>query len=151
MKITAGILVIMSLIFSGALHAETFPDFDVEKIFALKKALVKDSMQLSEEEGAVFWHLYDDYERKAMQIFDRRIAHIRKYNQEHKNMSDETAKALMKGYLQIEADALKFKRALVAKFSKKLPLKTVYQLFVFEELLEAGFFGQIAENFPPLE
>jgi hypothetical protein len=61
------------------------------------------------------------------------------------------AKLMMRDYLQIEADALKNKRALVAKLSKKLPLKTVYQFFVFEELVEAGFFSQIAENLPPIE
>jgi hypothetical protein len=142
---------ILYLLVSTPLPAETFPEIDVEKLFAMKKELVKDSMQLTEEEGAAFWPLYDDYEKKAMEIFNRRTAHIRKYIQEHKNMSDETAKTMLKNYLQIEADALKSKRALVAKFSKKLPLKTVYQLFVFEEILEAGYFSQIAENLPPLE
>ena len=151
MKTFARILALLFLLVAASLPAETSPEIDVEKLFAMKKELIKDSMQLTEEEGAVFWPLYDDYEKKAMQIFNRRTAHIRKYNQEHKNMSDEMAKSLMKDYLQIEADALKSKRALVSKFSKKLPLKTVYQLFVFEELLEAGFFSQIAENLPPLK
>jgi hypothetical protein len=151
MKIIAGISIFLYLLSATPLPAETFPEIDVDKIFAMKKAFVKDSMQLTEEEEAVFWPLYDDYEKRAIDIFNRRAAHIREYVQEHKNMSDERAKTMMKNYLQIEADALKFKRALVAKFSKKLSLKTVYQLFVFEELLEAGFFSQIAENLPPLE
>ena len=151
MKTFARILALLFLLVAAPLPAETFPEIDVEKLFAMKKELIKDSMQLTEEEGAVFWPLYDDYEKKAMETFARRTAHIRKYVQEHKNMSDEMAKSLMKDYLQIEADALKSKRALVSKFSKKLPLKTVYQLFVFEELLEAGYFSQIAENLPQLE
>jgi hypothetical protein len=151
MKKLAGLFIILFLLVSTPLPAVTFPEMDVEKLFAIKKELIKDSMQLTEEEGAVFWPLYDDYEKKAMEIFNRRTAHIRKYIHEHKTMSDEMAKSLMKDYLQIEADALKSKRALVSKFSKKLPLKTVYQLFVFEELLEAGFFSQIAENLPPIE
>mgnify|MGYP000408633717 CR=1 FL=1 len=151
MKTFARILALLLLLVTVPLPAETSPEIDVEKLFALKKELVKDSMQLTQREAAVFWHLYDEYEKKAIDIFNRRAAHIRKYIQEHKNMSDETAKTMLKNYLQIEADALKSKRALVAKFSKKLPLKTVYQLFVFEEILEAGYFSQIAENLPPLE
>ena len=151
MKKLAGLSIILFLLVSTPLPAETFPEIDVEKLFAMKKELVKDSMQLTEEEGAAFWPLYDDYEKKAMEIFNRRTAHIRKYIQEHKSLSDEMAKAMLKKYLEIEDDALKNKRALVAKFSKKLPLKTVYQLFVFEEILEAGYFSQIAENLPPLE
>ena len=53
--------------------------------------------------------------------------------------------------LQIEADALELKRRLVKGFSEKLPSKTVYRFFVFEQLKEAGFVGQIAENLPEIE
>jgi glucan biosynthesis protein len=151
MKTFARLLALLFLLVAAPLPAETSPEIDVEKLFALKKELVKDSMQLTQREAAVFWHLYDEYEKKAIDIFHRRAAHIKKYIQEHKNLSDEMAKLMMGDYLQIEADALKNKRALVAKLSKKLPLKTVYQFFVFEELVEAGFFSQIAEKLPPIE
>jgi glucan biosynthesis protein len=151
MKTFARILALLLLLVTVPLPAETSPEIDVEKLFALKKELVKDNMQLTESEAATFWLLHDDYEKKAIDIFNRRASHIRKYIQEHKNLSDEMAKLMMRDYLQIEADALKNKRALVAKLSKKLPLKTVYQFFVFEELVEAGFFSQIAENLPPIE
>ena len=59
--------------------------------------------------------------------------------QEHINLSDKKAKAMNS------------KRSLVKKFSEILPPKRVYQLFVLEELLEAGFFGQIAENLPEIK
>jgi len=36
-------------------------------------------------------------------------------------------------------------------FSNKLPSKKVYQYFVLEELLEAGFFSQIAEKLPEIK
>ena len=151
MKTFARILALLLLLVTVPLPAETSPEIDVEKLFALKKELVKDNMQLTESEAATFWLLHDDYEKKAIDIFNRRAVHIRKYIQEYKNLSDEMAKLMMRDYLQIEADALKNKRALVAKLSKKLPLKTVYQFFVFEELVEAGFFSQIAENLPTIE
>jgi hypothetical protein len=108
-------------------------------------------MTLSEKESEVFWPLYDELEKKDINLFNRRVAHFKRIKQEHKNLSDNTAKELMNEFLQIEADALKTKRELVKKFSKKLPPKTVYRFFVYEELLEAGFFGQIAERFPPIE
>ena len=37
------------------------------------------------------------------------------------------------------------------RLSEKLPSKTVFQFLVFEELLEAGFIDQIAENLPEIE
>jgi len=45
----------------ATLYAETVTEIDVAKLFAEKKALVKEGMQLTEKESAVFWPLYDDY------------------------------------------------------------------------------------------
>ena len=151
MKTIAKILIILMLLIPAALIAETNPEIDVEKLFAEKKAFIKEAMQLTEKESAVFWPLYDDYEKFDIGIFKKREAHLRKYMQEHKNLSDKKAEELMNEYLQIEAEALRSKRTLVKKLGEKLPPKRVYQYFVLEELLEAGFFAQIAENLPEIK
>ena len=151
MKTTANILIILILLVPATLPAENSIEFDVENIFAQKKAAIKDHIALSEKQSTVFWPLYDKYEKKEINIFIRRVSHIREYMQEHKNLSDEKAESMMNDFLQIEADALKLKRGLVKKFSEILPSKTVFRFFVFEELLEAGFFSQIAEELPQIE
>ena len=63
----------------------------------------------------------------------------------------EKADAMMNEYLQIEAEALRSKHVMVKKFREKLPGIRVHQYFVLEELLEAGFFSQIAENLPEIK
>ncbi len=151
MKKFGNILIILILLAPATLLAETSPEIDVEYLFAHKKAAIKDYIPLTEKQSAVFWPLYDKYEKKEKNIFIRRVSHIRKYMQDHKNLSDEKAEWMMKDFLQIESDALKLKRGLVKKFSEILPSKTVFRFFVFEELLEAGFFSQIAEELPPIE
>ena len=151
MKKYVSILIILILLIPATLLAETLPEDVVEILFAEKKAAIKDSLQLTEKQSAVFWPLYDDYEKEEINIFNRRTTHIREYMQEYKNLSDEKAESMMSDFLQIEADALALKRALVKKFSKELPSKTVFQFFVLEQLLEAGFIGQIAEKLPEIE
>ena len=151
MKTTANILFFLILLVPATLPAENSIEFDVENIFAQKKAAIKDHIALSEKQSTVFWPLYDKYEKKEINIFISRVSHIREYMQEHKNLSDEKAESMMNDFLQIEADALKLKRGLVKKFSEILPSKTVFRFFVFEELLEAGFFSQIAEELPQIE
>jgi hypothetical protein len=151
MKKFGNILIILILLVPATLPAENSIEFDVENIFAQKKAAIKDHIALSEKQSTVFWPLYDKYEKKEINIFIRRVSHIREYMQEHKNLSDEKAESMMNDFLQIEADALKLKRGLVKKFSEILPSKTVFRFFVFEELLEAGFFSQIAEELPQIE
>jgi hypothetical protein len=151
MKKFVNILIIFILLVPGALPAETSTEINVAGIFAEKKAAIKEFIPLTEKQSAFFWPLYDKYEKKEMKIFTRRAAHIQEYMQEYKNLSDEKAKWMMNDFLQIETDALELKRALVKKFSQKLPSKTVFRFFVFEELLEAGFFSQIAEKLPEIE
>ena len=103
MKTLTKILTMLIFLLPAPLLAENSPEIDVEKLFAEKKVLVRDSMQLTEKESAVFWPLYDDYEKKKINLFKKRAAHFREYIQEHKNLSDKKAKSMMNDYLQIEA------------------------------------------------
>ena len=129
MKIFAKIAIILTLMVSSPTLAETVPKIDVEELFARKKALVKDSMQLTEKESAVFWPLYDDYEKIDKKIFKKRSEHIRRYIQERKSLSDKKAESMMNEYLQIEAEALSSKRAMVKNFSDKLPPQKSISVF----------------------
>ena len=151
MKTILKILIILIFLIPATLYAETVTEIDVAKLFAEKKALVKEAMQLTEKESAVFWPLYDDYEKIDINIFKKRSEHFKKYIHERENLSDKKAESMMHEYLQLEAEALSSKRAMVKKFSNKLPPKKVYQYFVLVELLEAGFFSQIAENLPEIK
>ena len=151
MKTFVTMAIVLTVLVWSPVLAETAPAIDIEELFAEKKALVKEAMQLTEKESAVFWPLYDDNEKKDLIIFKKRVAHFRKYNQERKNLSNKMAESMMNEYLQIEAEALSSKREMLKKFNKKLPSKKVYQYFVLEELLEAGFFCQIAENLPEIK
>ena len=86
-------------------------------------------MQLTDKESTVFWPLYDNYEKKEISIFNKRAAHFREYLQEPKNLSDKKAKSMMNDFLEIEAEALRTKRALV-KNSAKNYLPKEYSSFL---------------------
>ena len=64
MKKYVSILIILILLIPATLLAETLPEDVVEILFAEKKAAIKDSLQLTEKQSAVFWPLYDDYEKE---------------------------------------------------------------------------------------
>lgn len=151
MKKLVNLIIGFLLLAPTALAAETSSVIDADKIFAKKKAAIKETVPLTEEQGKFFWPLYDRYEEKEREIYKRRADHIREYMQNYKSMSDEKAESLMNDYIQIESDALDLKRKLVQKFGEKLPPKTVYQFFVFQELLEAGFTSHIAEKWPEIK
>ena len=87
--LSGNILIIFILLVPATLPAVNSVKFDVGNLFAQKKAAIKDHIALNEKQSTVFWPLYDKYEKKEKRIFIRRLAHIREYMKEHKNLSDE--------------------------------------------------------------
>ena len=151
MKTIVKILTMLVFMLPAPLLAETYPEVDVEKIAAERKAIVKDYMQLSEKESAVFWPLYNDYDKMLQTSFSRYKALIKGYMQAHEHLSDKRAKEMMTELLAIQADDLKHKQAYAKKFKDKVPPKRVFQYFVLEEQFAAGFFAMITEDLPPIK
>jgi len=151
MKTTASIFIILILLVPLSLLAGPYDEIEVETVFLEKKAVVKDFMQLTEKESAVFWPLYDEYEKLLITRFERYKALIKTYMQEHENLSDKKAKEMTATLMDIQADYLRNKHAYIKKFSAKLLAKRVFQYFVLEDQIEAGFFSMILENLPPVK
>jgi hypothetical protein len=148
MKTLVKMLTVLIFLFPQLLHAEVSLDIDMNKFSTAKKALVKETLQLTEKESAVFWPLYDAYVEAQIKIFNKHIALIKEHKQKSENLSDKEAEVLINKYLDLQADDLKLKQAYVKKFSKKLPYRRVYQFFDLEDRIEAGFFAVIAEELP---
>ena len=148
MKTLVKMLTVLIFLFPPLLHAQVSFDIDMDEFLTAKKALVKETLQLTEKESAVFWPLYDAYVKAQIKIFNRHTALIREHKQKSENLSDKEAEVLINKYLELQADELKLKQAYVKKFSKKLPYRRVYQFFDLEDRIEAGFFAVVAEELP---
>jgi len=148
MKTLVKMLTVLIFLFPPLVQAEDSLDIDMNKFSTAKKALVKETLQLTEKESTVFWPLYDAYEEDQINIFNRYIALIGEHRQKSENLSDKEAEVLISKYLELQADELKLKRAYVKKFSKKLPYRRVYQFLDLEDRIEAGFFAVVAEELP---
>lgn len=151
MKTIAKIFIFLILLVPRPLPAEIHDEIDEVQVFVERKAFVKDYMQFSEKESSAFWPLYDEYEKLLITRFERYKTLIKTYMQEHKDLSDKKAKEMTATLMDIQADYLKNKHAYIKKFSKKLPAKRVFQYFVLEDQIGAGFFAMILENLPPIK
>ena len=74
MKNLMKMLTVLIVLFPPLLHAEDSLDIDMNKFSTAKKALVKETLQLTEKESTVFWPLYDAYVDAQIKIFNRHIA-----------------------------------------------------------------------------
>src|SRR5262245_36198385 len=91
--------------------AQASLDVLVNTIRSNRKALVAANLQLTDEEAAKFWPLYDRYQGEIQPIGDRLVAAIQDYTANFKDLSNEKALKILDDYLAIEADRLKVRRA----------------------------------------
>ena len=151
MKVAAKILILLILLAPVPLIAQNYDEIEVEQVILEKRAVVKELMQLTEKQSAVFWPLYDEYDKLLLARYNKYKALIREYMQVHKNLSDKKAAEMTATLLDLQTDELKNRQAFVEKFKAKLPPKRVFQYFILEDQIEAGFFGVVLENLPPIE
>jgi hypothetical protein len=130
-------------LFAIAQTNEQFADMNdniemVRSMAALeRRAVITKNLQLSGDESADFWPLYDEYEAEKKRINDRLVKVITDYAANYENLSDELAKSLIDDSLKVQGDLLKLKKKYLKKFRKVLAPKTVARFYQIENKLDA--------------
>ena len=122
-----------------------------EKLRADKKLFVAESMGLTESEANAFWPIYDEYQKVLAGLGDRKIKIIQSYADEHKSMSNETAKVLLDDYLTLEADFQKLRYDYLPKFRGALSEIKVARYYQLENKIHAVVNFELAETIPLIE
>ena len=122
-----------------------------EKLRADKKLFVAESMGLTESEANAFWPIYDNYQKALAGLGDRKIKIIQAYADEHKSMSNESAKVLLDDYLALEADLQKVRYEYLPKFRGALPEIKVARYYQLENKIHAVVNFELAETIPLIE
>ncbi|HTK40926.1 MAG TPA: hypothetical protein VL287_04985 [Gemmatimonadales bacterium] len=117
-------------------------------IHAARTKLVAANLPLTEEEGAKFWPLYNQYRGEVSKLNDRSLALIKDFAASYDSMSDEKASDLLKQQMAIDEDRLKLKKSYLGKFEKVLPQKKVARYYQIERKLDASVQYEAAKAIP---
>jgi len=122
----------------------------MEKVRADKKLVVAANMQLTEQEAAAFWPVYEAYQKDLTPLNDRIKSTIESYATAYNQgtVPDETAKKLLDETLAIEASELDLKRSYVSKFGKVLPAAKVARYYQIESKIRAAIRYELASGIP---
>ncbi len=131
--------------------AETNLELLVDAIRANRKALVAVNLELTDDEAARFWPVYDRYQKEIQAIGDRLARVIQEYTASFHDLSNEKAMKLVEEYLAVEADRVAVRRAYLGDFAKILPGRTVARLYQIENKLDAVIRYDLAAAIPVLE
>ena len=122
----------------------------MEKVRADKKLLVAANMDLTEQEAAAFWPVYEAYQKDLGALNNRTRDAIKSYATAYNAgaVPDDVAKKLLGEVLAIEGDELYMRKSYVPKFEKVLPAAKVARYYQIENKIRAAIKYELAEGIP---
>jgi Ni/Co efflux regulator RcnB len=121
-----------------------------EKVRADKKLLVATNMQLTEQEAAAFWPVYEAYQKEISELNARVLKAIESYADVYNQgtVPDDVAKKLLDEVLDIDSDEVALRKSYVPKFSKVLPAAKVARYYQIESKIRAAIRYELASGIP---
>ena len=121
-----------------------------EKLKADKKLVVAANMELTEAEAKGFWPIYDEYQKDLAKINKRTADLLQRYAKEYNAgaVKNDEARQMTEELMDIEADEVKRKRAVVAKLNKVLSGKKMARYMQIEQKIRAVVKYELADSVP---
>ncbi|MFV2073741.1 MAG: hypothetical protein ACC742_13965 [Thermoanaerobaculales bacterium] len=112
--------------------------------------LIAGVLDLTEEEAAVFWPLYEKYGAEVGKVWDERIALIKQFLAHRTTMSPEEARQILDDTMQLNLKEVKLEMKWAEVFDAVLPPNKVVRLFQAQNKLETMMSMEIVKDVPLL-
>ena len=144
------LMLALSVPLTAAGTADTNLQILLDKIHADKKLLVASNMDLDDDEGKVFWPVYESYQKDLQAINKRIVKVVSSYADAWNNdsLTDEKAKLLLDEALAIEESEVQLRKTYAAKLSGALPDRLVARYLQIENKIRAAIRYDLAEEIP---
>jgi len=110
--------------------------------------LIAGVLDLSEQEAAGFWPLYEEYSKLKGELWAERIDVIAMFLTGYDTMGAEIARGLLDASFEIDGKMLALEREYAALFDDVIPLNKVVRLFQAENKLETTMMMEIVKDIP---
>ena len=116
-----------------------------------KVVILTELMELSPEEGAKFWPVYNEYDKALVKLTDERIALIRMYAENYASLSDQKVTQIATGLLDLEGRRNQLKKQYFQRMSQAMTPKVAARFLQIENQIEKITDLQIASSLPIVE
>ena len=151
MKTRALLILAAVILATTPIMAQTFDDYlEVarEVLNADKKAIVADTMELSEVESAPFWALYNAYNAELYKVHTKRVNIIKDYAANYETLTNEKADELWKATMSYKKELLSLNQSYYKKFKKIISANKTVLYFQVENKIDALITAELAEGIP---
>lgn len=118
---------------------------------AAREQIIKETMQLNDQQAAAFWPIYRDYNAEQTKLGDEKLAIVQDYAQNFLSMSNEKADQLAQRVMALDDQRLALKKKYYEIMKKSLPTVVVVRFFQVENQIQLLVDLQIASNLPIIE
>lgn len=146
---TAASLVACTLGLSGPASAQpSQKQLDIAAARAQRKATVGANMNLTSDEAAKFWPVYDAYEAKMDRIEDRHVRELKEFAAKYKSFTDADAKKKLDEVMAIQQARLDVQREFIPQFLSAIPQVKVTRFYQIDNKIQALIQCDIAQLVP---
>jgi hypothetical protein len=133
-----------------AVRAQTNDELTlIQSIWGMEKqALVEEFMNLTEEEGAAFWMLYEEYEAARKELGRERVTIINSYVENYTSLTNDKATELMNAAIKNNIAMQKLLQKSFKKMSKSLNPIRAAQFIQLENYLMNMILMRIQNELP---
>lgn len=119
-----------------------------ERIKALKTAFITTELDLSSEEAAKFWPVYNDFDDKQFEIRHRKMRGLSKKIEGVDSMSEKDALSVLNQMEALEDELLQNKKKLFSNLKPILSAKKIVKLKKAEDEFQRKLLKQFKEKGP---
>ena len=137
------LIIVPLLLFSATLFAQ-IESFETDYIEMIKKdvqaeskMIVKEYLELTEEQAEVFWPLYDEYDVAYDALVDENVKLIEDYMINYYGMDNETAKGLLDRALEHDQKILDTRKEYLDKMLEVLPAPLVGKFYQIDNRISS--------------
>lgn len=116
-----------------------------------KKALIAEVMQLSDEESAVFWPVYNEFEENMYKLNTDYFKLVQEFADNFENMSAEKATDIINKATVYSLNKEKLKKKYLKKIMKALSPQKTLRFMQASNKIEVMIDAQLAAEIPLLE
>jgi hypothetical protein len=142
----------MCLLFTGALaygqDISSFIELLRSDVKTQKAALLTEALQFNEQESAVFWPIYREYDLELNKIGDARVEFIKEFAGNYLSLTDQKAKELADRWFKLQESRMSLMKKYYKKFEKALSPKAAARFTQIENQINLLIDLQIASSMP---
>jgi len=146
---TAASLMVCTLGLSGPASAQPSQKrLDIAAARAQRKATVGANMNLTSNEAAKFWPVYDAYEKSMDSIEDRHVRELKEFAAKYNNFTDADAKKKLDEVIAIQQARLDVQKEFIPQFRAVISQVKVTRFYQIDNKIQALIQCDIAQLVP---